>query len=126
MIAVILSFSDDPARLDLRPAHRERSAALAEQGVLLAGGPFADQSGALLVFATDDMEVVRAALDDDPYYSAPACGSRRCSRGRSRAAGSRAPDRARQRRTPSRDSTRSASGLPPVWHVAQYSKVESA
>ncbi|SDS10354.1 YciI family protein [Agrococcus carbonis] len=71
MIAVILSFSDDPARLDLRPAHRERSAALAEQGVLLAGGPFADQSGALLVFATDDMEVVRAALDDDPYYSAP-------------------------------------------------------
>lgn len=71
MIAVILSFSDDPARLELRPAHRERAAALAEQGVLLAGGPFADQSGALLLFATDDMAVVEAAVADDPYYSAP-------------------------------------------------------
>ncbi|GEK80858.1 YciI family protein [Agrococcus baldri] len=71
MIAVILSFSDDPARLELRPGHRERAAELHAQGVLLAGGPFADQSGALLLFSTDDMSVVRAALDADPYYAAP-------------------------------------------------------
>ncbi len=71
MIAVILSFSDDPARLELRPGHRERAAQLHEQGVLLAGGPFEDQSGALLLFSTDDMAVVQAALEADPYYSAP-------------------------------------------------------
>ncbi len=71
MIAVILAFSDDPARLELRPAHREHAAALHEQGVLLAGGPFEDQTGALLLFSTDDMSVVEASLEDDPYYSAP-------------------------------------------------------
>lgn len=71
MIAVILAFSDDPARLELRPAHREKAAALVADGTLLAGGPFADQSGALLLFATDDMAAVEAAIADDPYYSAP-------------------------------------------------------
>ena len=71
MIAVILAFSDDPARLELRPGHRERAAQLHEQGVLLAGGPFEDQTGALLLFSTDDIAVVEAALEDDPYYSAP-------------------------------------------------------
>jgi len=71
MIAVTLAFSDDPARLELRPGHRDRAARLHERGVLLAGGPFEDQSGALLLFSTDDMAVVEAALEDDPYYRAP-------------------------------------------------------
>lgn len=71
MIAVILAFSDDPARLELRPAHREKAAELVGQGALLAGGPFADQSGALLLFSTDDMAVVEAALTGDPYYTTP-------------------------------------------------------
>jgi len=71
MIAVILSFSDDPARLELRPQHREQAAALHERGLLMAGGPFADQSGALLLFSTDDVAAVQALIAADPYYSAP-------------------------------------------------------
>lgn len=71
MYAVQLAFSDDPARLELRPAHRERLSALASEGRLLAAGPWSDQSGALLVFLVDDRDQVDAILAEDPYYSAP-------------------------------------------------------
>lgn len=71
MIAVILSFSDDPARLELRPRHRELLGELHAEGLLVAAGPFGDQSGALLLFATDDVAAVKSALARDPYYQAP-------------------------------------------------------
>lgn len=71
MIAVILAFSDDTARLELRDRHRELLRELHGEGVLLAAGPFADQSGALLLFSTDDVATVEAALEADPYYRAP-------------------------------------------------------
>ena len=71
MYAVQLAFSDDPARLELRPAHRERLAALASDGELLAAGPWSDDSGALLVFVVDDRDQLDAIMAEDPYYSAP-------------------------------------------------------
>ncbi|WP_306233494.1 YciI family protein [Agrococcus beijingensis] len=71
MIAVITSFTDDPTRLELRPRHRELLTEMHEEGLLVAAGPFADQSGALLLFETDDVAQVKAALARDPYYSAP-------------------------------------------------------
>ena len=71
MYALELAFSDDPARLDGRPAHRERLTALADQGRLLAAGPYADESGALLVFLVDTEDEARAIVDADPYYRAP-------------------------------------------------------
>jgi uncharacterized protein YciI len=71
MFAVHLSFSDDPARLDHRPAHRERLAALTAQGRVLAAGPWSDESGALLVFLLDTREEVDAILSADAYYRAP-------------------------------------------------------
>jgi uncharacterized protein YciI len=71
MYAVQLAFSDDPARLEGRPAHREKLAEHQAAGRLLAAGPFSDESGALLVFLVAD----RAAMDEiiaaDPYYSGP-------------------------------------------------------
>lgn len=71
MYAVRLAFSDDPARLGHRPAHRERLSALAGEGRLLAAGPWSDESGALLVFLVDDREQLDTILAADPYYTAP-------------------------------------------------------
>ena len=71
MTVVELSFDGNPARLALRPAHRERLSALHAEGALLAAGPWADESGALLVFHSDDPRRVEQILADDPYYHAP-------------------------------------------------------
>lgn len=71
MFAVQLAFTDDAARLALRPAHRERLAGLAADGKLLAGGPWSDDSGALLVFVVEDRDALDGILREDPYYSAP-------------------------------------------------------
>jgi uncharacterized protein YciI len=71
MYAVQLAFSDDPARLDHRPAHRERLATLAAQGRVLAAGPWTDESGALLVFLVDSRDELDAILAADAYYTAP-------------------------------------------------------
>ena len=65
-----LAFDDDPRRLAARPAHRRRLDELREAGVLVMAGPWADDSGALLVFACARSEVDRV-LADDPYYAAP-------------------------------------------------------
>ncbi len=71
MYAVLLAFSEDPARLDHRPAHREQLAALVEEGRLLAAGPFADESGALLVFLVESRDELDAIMAADAYYTAP-------------------------------------------------------
>jgi uncharacterized protein len=70
MMCVELSFTTDPRRLQARPAHRRRLAQLHHDGVLFAAGPWADDSGALLIFRLDQSGV-QAELDTDPYYSTP-------------------------------------------------------
>lgn len=71
MYAVELTFSDEPARLELRPQHRERLATHAAAGRLLAAGPWRDDSGALLVFVVDGQEDLDRLMAEDPYYTAP-------------------------------------------------------
>lgn len=68
MIVLELAFDDSPQRLAARPAHRQRLAELHAAGALVMAGPFADDSGALLVFAAGRSEV-DAIVADDPYYS---------------------------------------------------------
>ena len=68
MIVLELAFDDSPARLAARPAHRQRLAELHASGALVMAGPWADDSGALLVFDAGRAEVGRV-LADDPYYS---------------------------------------------------------
>ncbi|OLF17497.1 YciI family protein [Actinophytocola xanthii] len=67
MYVIELVFTDDPRRLEARPAHRERLVALHAAGRLMLAGPWEDGSGALLVFRDDPAE----ELTDDPYYTTP-------------------------------------------------------
>lgn len=69
MVVVELAFTDHPARLELRPRHREILAELHEAGEVLLAGPFADESGSMVVF-TADRGRVDEVLASDPYYSA--------------------------------------------------------
>jgi uncharacterized protein len=71
MFVVELSFDDNPARLEIRPEHRKRLADLRERGVLRTAGPFADDSGALLIFDVDSADEVDRLMAEDPYYRAP-------------------------------------------------------
>jgi uncharacterized protein len=70
MFAVQLRFTDNDRRMQVRPAHREYLASLREAGKLVAAGPFADQSGALLVYEVADEAELRDILAKDPYTSA--------------------------------------------------------
>lgn len=71
MYVLELSFDDDPRRLEARPAHRDRLLTLHAEGVLVLAGPWADDSGALLVFDVPDEAKLRDLIDQDPYYTAP-------------------------------------------------------
>ncbi|WP_029287421.1 YciI family protein [Cellulomonas sp. HZM] len=52
----------------VRPAHRAYLAELADRGLLLGSGPWADEpAGALLVLEAADEAAIDALLDDDPF-----------------------------------------------------------
>jgi uncharacterized protein len=70
MICVELQFDGNAARLAARAQHRKRLDQLHAQGDLLLAGPWADDSGALLIFRADGNRV-RQIIQDDPYYTAP-------------------------------------------------------
>ena len=69
MYLLELAFQDTPDRLAARPAHRERLKVLHAAGQLVMAGPFADDSGALLVFDVADAAELGALIDADPYYT---------------------------------------------------------
>jgi uncharacterized protein YciI len=66
MWIVELAFTATPERLAARPAHRRRLAATA-----LMAGPFADDSGALIVLDVPDRAAADRILDADPYFTTP-------------------------------------------------------
>jgi uncharacterized protein YciI len=70
MYVLELAFGDDERRLAARPAHRERLTRLHAEGRLALAGPWADDSGALLVFRTDE-QGLREIMAADPYYTTP-------------------------------------------------------
>lgn len=68
MVVVELAFTDNPARLELRPRHREILAELHAAGEVPVAGPFDDGSGSMIVFA-GTRERVDEVLAMDPYYA---------------------------------------------------------
>jgi uncharacterized protein YciI len=70
MFAVQLRFTDPDRRMQVRPAHREYLTSLREAGKLVAAGPFADETGALLVYEVADEAELREILAKDPYTAA--------------------------------------------------------
>jgi len=67
-----LRFSADGAqRLAARPAHRARLAELHQQGGVVLAGPFADESGSVVVLDVADRAAAERVVADDPYYATP-------------------------------------------------------
>ncbi|WP_328995587.1 YciI family protein [Kribbella sp. NBC_01245] len=71
--AVQLKFTDNDRRMAVRPAHREYLGELRDAGKLVAAGPFADQTGALLFYDVADEAELRDILAKDPYTPADCC-----------------------------------------------------
>ena len=53
-----------------RPAHREWTASLAQDGAILASGPYGDGAGALLIFKADNEAALNSILKQDPFAAA--------------------------------------------------------
>lgn len=51
----------------VRPEHREYLRGLHERGDLVMSGPWADGTGACLVYRADSAEAARALLEADPF-----------------------------------------------------------
>jgi uncharacterized protein YciI len=57
-------------RLSVRPAHREYLAELAVAGKLVVAGPWANDTGAMLILDVADRAELDQILDADPYTPA--------------------------------------------------------
>ncbi|MGG5172138.1 YciI family protein [Pseudarthrobacter sp. J1738] len=55
-----------------RPAHRNWLSAQADQGLLLASGPYTDGTGALLLFSVEDQPQLEELVRQDPFQQAGA------------------------------------------------------
>lgn len=69
MWIVELKLEPTDERLAARPAHREKLARLHEAGVVRMAGPFADDSGAVIIVDAESRAEVDRLLSDDPYYA---------------------------------------------------------
>lgn len=69
--AALIEFTDDDAlRQQTRPGHREYLRSLLDAGKIRQSGPWADDTGAMIVYETADAEEARSLLENDPYRAA--------------------------------------------------------
>ncbi|HLU35098.1 MAG TPA: YciI family protein [Thermomicrobiales bacterium] len=68
LFTAILTYGEDAARRqEIRPSHREYQRGLLEQGKLYKAGPFADDSGAIIIYDADDISEAQELLANDPF-----------------------------------------------------------
>ena len=66
-----IEYSQDSALVEAhRPAHRVYLTSLLNEGKLFASGPYADGSGALIIYEADTPEAAGALLKADPFHAA--------------------------------------------------------
>jgi uncharacterized protein YciI len=71
MWIIKLAFTDEPERLSARAAHRQRLAALHRAGVVRMAGPFAEDTGAMIIVDVPDRRSLDEVITDDPYFATP-------------------------------------------------------
>ena len=68
LFAAILEYGPDAERRQqVRPSHREYQRNLLATGKLHEAGPFADDSGALIVYNAADLSEVQEIMSNDPF-----------------------------------------------------------
>ncbi len=65
--AAIVTFGDAEKRLEVRPRHRAYLQQLLAEGKLHESGPWADDSGALIIYEAADQTEAQALFDAAPY-----------------------------------------------------------
>ncbi|MEU4293884.1 muconolactone Delta-isomerase family protein [Kribbella sp. NPDC026596] len=70
VVQLRFDLAESDRRMAVRPAHREYLTELKTAGKLVVAGPFADQTGALLVYDVADEAELRDILAKDPYTPA--------------------------------------------------------
>lgn len=69
--AVVYSYLADAERVQaMRPTHRDYLRALQADGRLFAAGPFADGSGALIIYNAESAAQVDDLVRNDPFNQA--------------------------------------------------------
>ena len=67
--AAVIEYAQDREKVErVRPVHRQYLAGLKERGQLAASGPFADGSGALIVYEAESADAAEALLKGDPFH----------------------------------------------------------
>jgi uncharacterized protein len=70
-IAAVIDYLQDRETVERhRPEHRQYLASLKAAGKLAVSGPFADGSGALIVYEANSPEAAEAILKADPFHAA--------------------------------------------------------
>jgi uncharacterized protein len=65
--AIAVYTSDASIIAKARPLHREYLAGLIQQGMLVISGPFADDSGGLLIYEAETSTQVEKLIAEDPF-----------------------------------------------------------
>ena len=66
--AAVIEYCPDKAKiLEVRPAHREYLTGVVKAGHLVVGGPYLDDSGAIIIYDAESQEQAEKLLRDDPF-----------------------------------------------------------